>query len=49
MASYGWIGRFRRRHNIAYINISCGSRSVDSKTAEDWKNDQLLQENEGYV
>jgi hypothetical protein len=37
-ASNGWIGRFKRRHNIAYRNLSGKSRSVDSETIEDWKN-----------
>jgi hypothetical protein len=45
----GWIDRFRRRYNIVYRPLSGESdesRSVDSETVEDWKNDQ--QEIEGY-
>jgi hypothetical protein len=48
LASNGWIGRFKRRYNIAYRNLSGESRSVDSETVEDWKNYRLLQEIEGY-
>jgi hypothetical protein len=47
-ASKGWIGRLKRRHNIAYRNLSGKSRSVDSETIEDWKNYRLLPEIEGY-
>jgi hypothetical protein len=32
LASTGWIGRFNRRHNIAYRNLSHKNRSVDSET-----------------
>jgi hypothetical protein len=38
-ASNGWIGRSKRRHNTAYRNLSGESRSVDSETVEDWRND----------
>jgi hypothetical protein len=34
-ASNAWIGRFKKRHNTAYSNLSGESRSVDSGTAED--------------
>jgi hypothetical protein len=47
-ASNGWIGRFKKRHNIAYRNLSGESRSVDSETAKDWKNYRLLKEIVGY-
>jgi hypothetical protein len=47
-ASNDWIGRFKRRHNTAYRNLSDESRSVDSESVEDWENNQLLQEIEGY-
>jgi hypothetical protein len=44
-ASNGWI---KRRHNIAYRNLSGESRNVDSETVEARENYQLLQEIEGY-
>jgi hypothetical protein len=47
-ASNGSIGRFKKRHDIVYSNLSSQSRSVDSGTAEDWKNYRLLQEIVGY-
>jgi hypothetical protein len=37
-ASSGWCGRFKRKHTIAYRNLSGESRSVDSEIVEDWKN-----------
>jgi hypothetical protein len=43
-ASNVWISRFKRSHNIAYRNLSGGSRSVHSETVGDWKNYRLLQE-----
>jgi hypothetical protein len=44
LASNGQFGRFKRRCNIVYINLSGESRSVDPETVEDWKNYRLLQE-----
>jgi hypothetical protein len=35
LASSGWISRFKRRHNIAYTNLSGDSKRVDSETKED--------------
>jgi hypothetical protein len=37
LASNGWIGRLKRRHNIAFRNLSGESMSIDSETVEDWK------------
>jgi hypothetical protein len=34
-ASNGWIGRFERRHDMAYRNLSGDSRSGDPVTVED--------------
>jgi hypothetical protein len=47
-ASNGCIRGFKRRHNIAYRNLSGGCWSVDSETVEDWKYYHLVQEIEGY-
>jgi hypothetical protein len=47
-SSNGWINRFERRHSIAHTSLSGENRRVDSETAEDWKNYELLQEIEGY-
>jgi hypothetical protein len=47
LASNGWTDRFKR-DNIVYRNLSGESRSVDPETVEDWINDQLLHETEGY-
>jgi hypothetical protein len=35
-ASNGWIGRFNRRHSIAYRNLSGESTSADAETVEEW-------------
>jgi hypothetical protein len=41
-ASNGWIKRFKKRCNGLYRTLSWESRSVDSETVEDWKNQRLL-------
>jgi hypothetical protein len=46
--SSGWINRFKRKHNSVYRTLSGESRSVDSESIEDWRNDRLLQVIEGY-
>jgi hypothetical protein len=47
-ASNGWIDRFEGRHLIVYRTLPGESRIIDPETADDWKNNSLLQEIEGY-
>jgi len=46
--SNGWINRFKKGNNTVYITPTGESRRVDSETAVDRKNDQLLQETKEY-
>jgi purine nucleoside phosphorylase len=44
----GWINRFKKGNNTVYLTPIGESRHVDSETAVDRKNDQLLQETKEY-
>jgi hypothetical protein len=46
--SNGWINRFKKGNHTVYITPTGESRHVDSETAVDRKNDQLLQETKEY-
>jgi hypothetical protein len=46
--SNGWISRFKKGNNTVYITPTGESRHVDSETAVDRKNNQLLQETKEY-
>jgi len=42
--SDGWINRFKRIHDIVYTAVADEVRSVDSETEDDWKNDQVREQ-----
>jgi hypothetical protein len=46
--SNGWINKFKKGNNTVYITLTSESRHVDSGTAVDRKNDQLLQKTKEY-
>jgi hypothetical protein len=48
VGSNGWINRFKTMHNITHSAPVGESRSVDSATVGDWKNNQLLQDIKEY-
>jgi hypothetical protein len=42
--SDGWANRFKRIHDIVHTAVADEIKSVDSETADDWKNDQMCEQ-----
>jgi len=40
----GWVNRLKRIHDIVHTAVAGEIMSIDSETADDWKNDQVCEQ-----